>query len=309
MAEPDELSTAVAGVPPGGWCVGVSGGADSVALLMLLRQYRPDLPLHVVHLDHQLRGEASTADATFVRGLADQLGVPCTVETRQRVEASLHTLPRNASSRYRAARLALFRRVTAAQSLRGVLLAHHADDLAETVFVRLLRGSSPAGLTGIVSRATVGGLLIVRPLLALRRAALRAFLSRIGQDWREDESNVSSEYLRNRVRALLSGSPGLTEQLLALSDACGRVRQWVRSHAPELEPAASIRLLADLPPVLARESARRWLVARGVPEAALTPAVVDRLIRAASDAATPPRQHFPGGVLVRRREGRLFVAE
>src|SRR5687768_5961056 len=85
---------AAATVPPGRWAVGVSGGADSVALLLLLRD-RPDLALHVVHLDHETRGGASADDAGFVEDLAARLRVPCTVARRSEVETDMARLPAN----------------------------------------------------------------------------------------------------------------------------------------------------------------------------------------------------------------------
>src|SRR5688500_1479814 len=158
------LTAAIATVPPGRWAVGVSGGPDSVALLDLLRT-RDDLALHVVHLDHQLRGDASAADAHFVADLAHRWNLPCTIARRDEIEPALADLPANPSARYRRLRLALFANVARAHGLSGVILAHHADDQAETVLQRLLRPSGPMGLAGMSATAHVGSLRIVRPLL------------------------------------------------------------------------------------------------------------------------------------------------
>src|SRR6185437_3878431 len=170
------LTSAIATLPPGAWAVGVSGGADSVALLLLLCA-REDLSLHVVHLDHQTRGDDSTGDARFVRELAERLHLRCTVALRSDVEATMSDLPGNTSSRYRAARIALFRKVVEEEDLAGVILAHHADDQAETVLHRLLRGSGPTGLAAMERATNIGGLRIVRPLLSVARETLRAFLA------------------------------------------------------------------------------------------------------------------------------------
>src|ERR1700722_9419907 len=101
------LLAAVGEIPPGNWAIGVSGGADSVALLLLL-QRRPDLSLHVVHLDHETRNGESADDAEFVAQLADTLALPCTIALRSQIE-----LPpiANLSARFRLARIALFKRV------------------------------------------------------------------------------------------------------------------------------------------------------------------------------------------------------
>ena len=304
------LLDAIAAVPAGAWAVGVSGGADSVALLSLLRA-RADLSLHVVHLDHETRGRDSTDDAAFVADLARRWSLPCTVARWRDVEPTLALGPdlNNPSARYRAGRLTLFRRVTGEHGLHGVVLAHHADDQAETVLHRLLRGSGPAGLVGMAPRSEVGGLLVLRPLLRVRKEALREYLRATGQPWREDRSNESDVYLRNRLRKLLSGNPELTDGLLELADACRGLRDWVAANAPEVEamevlPVATLR---DLPLPLAREGARRWLAARGAPADELAPAALDRLVEMAIDAASPARQHFPGALLVGRRGGKLFI--
>jgi hypothetical protein len=144
-------------------------------------------------------------------------------------------------------------------------------------------------------------------LLRLRRAALREYLNCIGQPWREDASNASPQYERNRLRMLLGAKPELTASLLALASASRRQRNWVRSAAPTLSDTFAAGDLRDLPEVLAHESARCWLAARGAPPDELPPATLDRLIRVATDAASPPRQHFPGGLLVRRRGGAIFA--
>ena len=156
------MMDAVASVPPGRWAVGVSGGADSVALLSLLRG-RPDLSLHVVHLDHETRGQASTADALFVAELSAKWGLACTVARWRDVEAEVAPDVKNPSARFRAGRRVLFRRVAAAHDLQGVVLAHHADDQAETVLLRLIERSGPMGLGGMAQRSVGGGIVVLRP--------------------------------------------------------------------------------------------------------------------------------------------------
>jgi tRNA(Ile)-lysidine synthetase-like protein len=299
---PGEGKILVERVPAGRWAVGVSGGADSVALLLLLRD-RPDLFLHVVHLDHQTRGKASTDDAAFVADLAAPLSHPCTLARRDQIEPMIQKLPRNPSARYRAIRMELFRRTVARENLDGVILAHQADDQAETILFRLLRGSGPAGLMGMSPRRWIHGLLILRPLLGLRRQALRDFLLERRQPWREDASNQSDRYARGRVRTFLQSRPELHESLLELGRACAGLVRSVRQSAPVLETEFPAVALADLPRIVARESARRWLIARGVPPGKLTTSILDRLCLMAADAAAPPRQQFPARLTVHRRSG------
>lgn len=285
--------------------MGVSGGADSVALLILLREFRPDLPLHVVHLNHETRGEASDGDAEFVRELAASLHLDCTMARLRDVPVGAG--PANASARFRAARLALFAQAVAAHSLAGVILAHHADDQAETILHRLLRGGGPAALGGIRGESRVGVLRILHPLLSIRRAALRDELVRRGIAWREDASNASPRYLRNRLRRLLAAHPALHDAMIELGRAAGDWRDWLDRAAPRLPDEFPAALLQDLPDPIAGHAARRWLRAHGTPADDLNFAALARLLAMARDAATPARQHFPGALLVRRRRNVIFA--
>lgn len=300
------LQSAVSTVPPGPWGVGVSGGADSVALLLLLLR-RTDLSLHVIHLDHQTRGEQSTADADFVRELARRHTLPIALARRDQLEGPTAGLPRNPSARYRALRLELFGRTVVDHALQGVILAHHADDQAETILHRLIRGSSAAGLCGMAGQTRIGALLVLRPLLSVRRGELRAALAASNQCWREDASNTSARYLRNRLRALLANEPALCDALLDLGRACRDLRTWSRRAAPRLAERFKARDVAALPDVLGRQAARQWLADRGAPAADLSEDVLSRLLEMAIDAASPPRAHFPGGIAVGRQRGIVFV--
>ena len=289
-------------IPPGPWAVAVSGGADSVALLLLLREL-PEVELHVVHLDHQTRGPESTADAAFVARLAQQLSIPATIRRRDQFEPEMPDLPKNPSARYRAIRFELFRRVVLDHKLMGVILGHHADDQAETILFRLLRGSGPAGLAGMKTKATVAGMTLVRPLLRARRIELREYLKQRGQTWREDASNQSDRYARNRVRRFLESRQDLHDPIIALGNACAELNRWLRATAPKLEPRFAAVRLAELPAMLGRESARRWLMTAGAPPGELSSETSDRLREMAIDAATPGRQIFPGNLVVHRRAG------
>src|SRR5207248_5041900 len=132
------------------------------------------------HLDHQTRGDASAADAEFVARLAigGKGSEPIrTIARRDEVERGMTALPSNSSARYRAARFELFRQVVESLGLLGVILAHHADDQAETILLRLLRGAqAPAALAGMSPRTTVHGVRVLRPLLGVRAADLRQYL-------------------------------------------------------------------------------------------------------------------------------------
>lgn len=302
-------AAAVAKVAPGRWGVAVSGGADSVALLRLCAS-RDDLTLHVLHVDHQTRGDASTADAAFVVDLAGSLGLEQTRRTREQIEASLDadvraSLPSNPSSRYRALRLAMYRDAASAHQLQGVLLAHHADDQAETVLLRLLRGAGYAALAGIAETSHIAGVLLHRPLLCVRRGALREYLVSIDQPWREDASNETGQYARNRVRMALAGRDDLRTSVLDVADRARRLSAWVKSTAPELPSSFELHTVSDLPEVLARGALADWLMRADVPAEEVTPAHVEQMLSMCHDAASASQVDFPGGVRVNRRRGRI----
>ncbi len=297
-------------LPPGAWAVGVSGGADSVALLHLL--HSRGTALHVVHLNHQTRGRESDADEQLVTAHARALGLALTVARRSDLEAGGSVEPANASARFRRLRRLLFTRVVEQQGLAGVALAHHADDQAETVMQRIIRGSGPALLGAMASLSTQGRLTVAHPLLHCRRSALRDYLIARGIAWRDDASNDSPAYQRNRVRRLLSAHPHLTPMLLQIADAARRYAQGVDAAASGATPGSGVTLragdLARLPAPVARQVVYQWLVMRGGSKSDLSRRVLDEVLAMAVDAATPPRRHVAGGLLVRRRRGVLEVA-
>jgi tRNA(Ile)-lysidine synthase len=174
--------------------VAVSGGADSVCLLEVLRELasRWQLSLAVLHLDHGLRGEESWQDAEFVRALAVRMELPFILR-----RAELGRAAGNLEEAAREARLRFFREQIAAGAVDSVALGHTRSDQAETVLFRFLRGAGTAGLAGI---RPVTGEGIVRPLLEVTRSETEAFLRTRGIAWREDSTNASTRFARNRIR-------------------------------------------------------------------------------------------------------------
>jgi tRNA(Ile)-lysidine synthase TilS/MesJ len=159
----------------------------------------------------------------------------------------------------------------------------------------------------MVAEQKVGRLTVLRPLLGASRIKLREFLCGRSQAWREDASNASDEYARNRIRKWLAEFPEAHDVLISLGASCRRYALWVRANAPLLRDTFATREVAALPRVLARESSRRWLIAQGASSAELTAQVLDRFVAMSQDAATPGRQQFPGNLAVRRRGGRVGV--
>ena len=177
--------------------VAVSGGADSVALLRVLADLRPELGigLAVLHFNHQLRGSESDDDEHFVASLAEGLGMEL-LSGRGDVASTARERGWNLEDAARRLRYAFFSSVVAAGQVAKVAVAHTADDQAETVLARLVRGTGPSGLAAIYP---IKG-YVVRPLLRIRRHELRAELKLISQPWREDSSNQDLRRLRSKLR-------------------------------------------------------------------------------------------------------------
>ena len=177
--------------------LGVSGGADSVAMLRTFAELRAQLGIAIVvlHFNHQLRGADADADERFVEALATDLDFECE-SGRGDVAGEAQRHGWNLEDAARRKRYEFFDHAAAAYNLNRVAVAHTADDQAETVLSHLLRGTGLAGLAGIYP---VAG-LIIRPLLEVGRAELREFLTCLGQPWREDATNQDTSRTRARIR-------------------------------------------------------------------------------------------------------------
>jgi tRNA(Ile)-lysidine synthase len=298
------------------WLVGVSGGADSVALLeMLAEEGFSDLV--VCHLNHGLRGNESDADAAFVQNLAKRLGYP--IESA-RVDISARMEQRNESmeTAARHARHGYFATCAEKYGCFQVLLAHHADDQAETILWNLLRGSY--GLKGMQTEkllTTDAGVVLelIRPLLGIRRAELVAWLTARGLSWREDSSNAQAVAVRNRLRnealpllAEISGRDPVAAIARNATDGedFAELAEWIYQQAAAVDPQGRLHLpvLRQLPQPVQRVVLRRFLQSHGV-------AVPDReLLRrslALSDVETAAVVNLPGGGRLRRKAARLWV--
>lgn len=177
--------------------VAVSGGADSVALLRLFVELREVLGVVVcvVHFNHELRGKASEADEKFVANLAAQHGLEFFV-SHENVVAKAKRERANLEDAGRRARYAFFEQLVKEGRVSRVAVAQTADDQAETVLAHILRGTGLAGLAGIHPQAGS----VFRPLLGIRRAALRAYLREKRQTWREDATNRDETRTRAHIR-------------------------------------------------------------------------------------------------------------
>ncbi len=231
-------------LPPGAsLVVAVSGGPDSVCLLYLLHQLSREYGwrLHVAHLDHRLRGAASTADARYVARLAKRLGLPATLG---RAEVGLlHTPGRGSLEEVaRQARYAFLARVCRQTGAGRVAVGHTADDQAETLLLHLIRGAGTTGLRGLLPlsrwQTESGEVVVIRPLLEIRRAEALAYCRQHRLRPRQDASNRSLLPLRNRLRQQLL--PLLEEYNPRVVDALQRTAAIVRQDVALLEEVTGL---------------------------------------------------------------------
>lgn len=323
--------------------VAVSGGADSVALLLLLTELREKLGivLSVAHFNHKLRGKASNADELFVHRLAARLGLPFH-SGQANVAAQAKRERANLEDTARRARYAFFARLVEEGDATRIAIAHTADDQAETVLAHILRGTGLAGLGGIFPVAGH----IFRPLLEFRRHELRVYLRSRKQRWREDATNRDTSRMRARIRKKLlpllekQFQPAIVEHLATLASLAREDDQFldtlaehfISSHAQIADGSARIAI-ADLlqPPegslfhstaehaasLNKRDTSRalskrliRQLVAAVKPRAGqLTAAHTADVLRFAEHGESGKALQLPGGVEVRReRETLVFCA-
>jgi tRNA(Ile)-lysidine synthase len=297
------------------WLVGVSGGADSVALLHLLVE-RGFSNLIVCHLDHGLRGRASAGDASFVRRLAGKLGLEF-VSARADIPRRMGERGESLETAARHARHEFFAECAAKYRCPRVLLAHHADDQAETVLWNLLRGSH--GLKGMRQEQAMkvkGRVLnITRPLLQVSGSDLREWLASRKLPWREDASNAECEVVRNRLRhqvfPLLREISGrdpaeMINRALAGTRDLEEIEAWAVAQAAVMDPQGRLHLpaLRGLPRALQAAVIVNFLRNSGI-------GGIDRSllagILALLDPDSPPSVNLPGGARIRRRAGRLLL--
>ncbi|MDQ1405344.1 MAG: tRNA(Ile)-lysidine synthase [Acidobacteriaceae bacterium] len=244
--------------------VAVSGGADSVALLMLLVAVKKKIgiTLSVLHFNHKLRGGAADADEKFVATVAHKFKLPF-YSAAAAVKSIAKTDKANVEATARRLRYAFFPECASEHHLDKIAVAHTADDQAETVLAHILRGSGLAGLGGIHPQVDK----IVRPLLSVSRADLRSYLKAHKQTWREDVTNRDTSKMRARIRKKLipllkkEFQPRIVEHLASLSSHAREDDALLHAMAEErlrdcleiIWGGASIRVV-DLLPCNAQEN-------------------------------------------------------
>jgi tRNA(Ile)-lysidine synthase len=266
--------------------VGLSGGADSVALVFALAERRRELGLvlHAAHLHHGLRGEEADGDLAFSRVLAAKLGLPF---HEARVDAGT-TADKNTETIEEAARrlrYSWFRQLMASCEVEAVATAHTLDDQAETVLAKFLRGAWTEGLSGIHPVIEFPEGRILRPLLSTTRSEVEAYLRALGQDWREDSSNRHLTFTRNRIRhellPLLEGwNPQLREHLAHMATLARDEEAWWQAEMARLAPQI---LLPGRPARGGGRSSGDGLAIDVTRLSALHPALQRRLLRFAAE--------------------------
>jgi tRNA(Ile)-lysidine synthase len=228
--------------------VGLSGGADSVALLRALAQRSGELGLvlHAAHLHHGLRGDEAEADLDFARALAAELGLPfhearVDIAAAARADGASGKSAESIEEAARRLRYGWFRQLLASGEVDAVATAHTRDDQAETVLAKFLRGAWTEGFSGIHPVVEFPEGRILRPLLGATRVEVEAFLNALGQSWREDSSNRHLTFTRNRIRhellpQLESWNPQLREHLAQMAVLARDEEAWWQEELARLAP-------------------------------------------------------------------------
>ena len=302
--------------PEDRYLIGVSGGRDSVALLHELLQagYRR---LVLCHLDHQLRGRASKADAAFVRQLAKRNKLDVEIGSAD-VKALATRSKQSIETAGRTARYEFFARVARRRRCRTLFLAHHADDLVETFLLNLFRGAGPVGFGGMreVASRKVGGveLQIVRPLLGVWRAEINAFLKEHRVEFREDSTNETLDPARNRMRRRII--PYIEKQLgRKVGRALWRAAviaadetEWLTALTDTEKPEGSdlpVKTLRAHPRALQRRTIQQWLQSRGVAD--LDFETIERVRALLDPHSKSAKTNLPRDRHARRRAGKIFI--
>jgi tRNA(Ile)-lysidine synthase len=298
----------------GRYLIGVSGGRDSIALLHSLGDIGFK-NLVVCHLNHQLRGRSSNADARFVEKLAAKHDLEAEIGSAN-VRALASKRKTSIETAGREARYRFFAKTAKRRRCRTIFLGHHADDLVETFLINLFRGAGTAGLSGMRNVSTYRvddvNLIVVRPLLGVWRQEIDSYLREHRIKFREDASNRNLNPLRNRIRHRII--PYLEKILgrnirLAIWRAAaiaGEEEDWMDGQLPGASDVElSVAKLRELPVALQRRAIFKWLKAQSISEVGFH--LVERVRSLLDPAAGPAKTNLAENRYVRRRIGRIFI--
>jgi tRNA(Ile)-lysidine synthase len=291
--------------------VGVSGGADSTALLLALQEL--GYSLAVAHLNHGLRGSESDEDERFVKELADRHEIPFFSRS-----VAVGQSQGNLEAAGREARREFFRQLLEDHGFTRVALAHNREDRVETFLMHLMRG---AGTEGLVSMAPVSGETI-RPLVETSRAEIEGFLAARGQSWREDATNLDMSFSRNRMRLDILPrlaslfNPQLVDALTRTITLLQEEDEWMSDLAdawldsqPAQPTGLNVAALRQLPGALARRVIRQGLRRSGCDLTNVTFDHVEAVRSLLDDGKSGKTIQLPGGVGVLREFNQLTFSE
>ena len=301
-------------LPDARYLVGVSGGRDSVALLHSLVE-RGYEQLIVCHLNHQLRGRSSDADARFVKKLAAKCDVDLEMgSTNVCALAAKHKMSIEVAARE--ARYKFFAQVARQRRTQTIFLAHHADDLIETFLINLFRGAGASGLSAIreISNRRIGDvdLTIVRPFLGRWRDEIDRYVRKHGLKFREDASNKNLAPLRNRIRRRIipylekTLGRNIRQSIWRAATIAAEEENWIEDQLPDATDAdLAVAKLRDLPVALQRREILKWLRARKIANVGFD--VVEDVRSLLGHDARVAKVNLPQDRHVRRRAGKIFI--
>jgi len=328
--------------PEARYLIGVSGGRDSVALLSWLVElgYRK---LIVCHLNHQLRGRSSDADARFVQKLVERYNqefvgqafrLPGPRAGKRSARATkidthfdfalravnirdlAHKKKMSIETAAREARYKFFAETARRRRCKTIFLAHHADDLVETFLINLFRGSGSAGLGGMreVSTRRIDDveLIIVRPLLCTWRKEIDRYVREHRINFREDASNKDLNPLRNRIRHRVIPylekilGRNIRPAIWRTAAIAGEEEAWIDSQLPDSSGVElSVAKLRGLPIAVQRRAILKWLRAQNISEVGFD--VIERVRSLIEPTARVARVNLARNRHVRRRAGKIFL--
>lgn len=300
--------------PDGRYLVGVSGGRDSVALLhwLLDSGYKT---LSVCHLNHQLRGRASIADASFVQKLAKKYDVDVAIgSTNVRALAAKRKLSIETAARE--ARYKFFAEIAKRRRCCTIFLAHHADDVVETFLINLFRGSGNPGLRAMreVSKRCIGDVdvTVVRPFLGIWRREIDRYVRAHRLKFREDASNKNLAPLRNRIRWRLipylekMGGRNIRQTIWRAAMIAAEEENWIERQLPDATGRdLAVAELRELPVALQRRRILKWLRTQDVPNVGFD--IVENVRALLDHNSRVSKINLPQDRHVRRRAKQIFI--
>jgi tRNA(Ile)-lysidine synthase len=300
--------------PEARYLIGVSGGRDSVVLLHWLvnLSYKK---LIVCHLNHQLRGRSSLADARFVEKIALKYHVRFELESANiRALAAKQKISIEIAARE--ARYKFFAETARRRKCKTIFLGHHADDLVETFLINLFRGAGTAGLSGMreisARRIDDVDVTIVRPFLGVWRKEIDIYVREHRIKFREDASNKNLNPLRNRIRHRIIPylekilGRNIRPAIWRAAAIAGEEEHWIEKQLPGSTDAQfSVARLRALPVALQRRAILRWLRAQKISEISFD--VIERVRSLADHDAASAKVNLSRDRHARRRARRIFI--